>query len=300
MASDYDFLPVSNGSGDAPLMHISPARLPGATTLVVDTVTNIPTKFIATAGSLLASGLIDPTTAINFKGHLSGGNIIIDAFEPGSTDVGNTAGQVVIIKPNTGWANRVAQFIKNATNLGTPEAMTAAALSATSLAVSGTQTNAGPTVLNGAVSGTGYSMATMKNPYQFSVYRAAAQNDGGATPAIVQFDTEKFDTGNNFDAVTSHQFVAPINGFYHFTAGVWRNAKVGGTAYLYKNGSTILATGAFNDTSTANALHIIAPPPIQLTAGDTVDVRAGGEVSVRSLTVGPDTCYFGGFLTSAT
>lgn len=124
MAVDYDYLPVSNGSGDAVLMHVSSNRLVGATTLVVDSVTNVPTKFIATSGTLTSAGLIDPATKTDFKGHLSGSNIIIDSFEPGSTDLGNTAGQVVIIKPNTGWANRVAAHLKNMAGLGTPEDIT--------------------------------------------------------------------------------------------------------------------------------------------------------------------------------
>lgn len=119
--SDYDYLPASDGSGDASLMHVMSNRIVGATTIVVDTVVGVPAKFIGTSGTLLASGFLDPATITNFKGHVSGGNLIIDAFESGSTDVGNTSGQVVIVKPNTGWANRVASFIKNATGFGTPE-----------------------------------------------------------------------------------------------------------------------------------------------------------------------------------
>lgn len=132
MASDYDFLPASNGSGNAPLMHVTGTRIVGATTLAVDSITNVPSKFIASYGTLLPTGYIDPATQVDFKGHTSGANLIIDGFEPGSTDAGNVAGQVVVIKPTTGWANRVAQFIKNATNLGTPEAMTASTLTVTS------------------------------------------------------------------------------------------------------------------------------------------------------------------------
>lgn len=135
--ADYDYLPASNGSGDAALMHITANRLTGATTLTVDSIVNVPTKFIATAGTLLATGFIDPSTAINFKGHTSGSTLVIDAFEPGSTDAGNLSGQIVVIKPTTGWSNRVAAFIKNATNTGTPEAFWVAALTAVSATLSG-------------------------------------------------------------------------------------------------------------------------------------------------------------------
>lgn len=126
--ADYDYLPVSNGSGDAPIMHVSGTRVVGSTTLTVDTVTNVPAKFVATSGTLQSNGLIDPTTKTDFKGHLSGSDIIIDGYEPGSSDIGHSVGQVVIIKPNTGWANRIASFIKNATGFGTPEALYAASL----------------------------------------------------------------------------------------------------------------------------------------------------------------------------
>lgn len=128
---DYDFLPVSDGTGDAALMHVSADRSIGATTILVDTVSGVPTKFIATSGTLLATGLLDPATVTNFKGHLDGANLEIDAYEAGSSDLGHTEGQVIIIKPNTGWANRVASFIKNMTGFGTPENITVAALDAT-------------------------------------------------------------------------------------------------------------------------------------------------------------------------
>lgn len=97
----YDQLSASNGSGDAALMHISAPRLTGSTTIAVDTVVNVPTNFVATYGTLLPSGLIDPTTKRDFHGHVNAGSLVIDGFEPGSTDAGNTAGQIVIIKPNT-------------------------------------------------------------------------------------------------------------------------------------------------------------------------------------------------------
>lgn len=154
--ADYDYLPASNGSGDAALMHITAARSIGATTIIVDSVSNVPAKFIGTYGTLLANGYIDPATKRDFKGHTSGGNLIIDAFEPGNADAGNLAsGQVVIIKPNTGWSNRIATFIKNATGFGTPEAVTFAGIAATSITttsdatIGGNQTVAGNNTVTG-------------------------------------------------------------------------------------------------------------------------------------------------------
>lgn len=147
---NYDFLSVSDGNGDAALMHITADRLTGATTIEVDDVTNVPAKFIATSGTLLPSGFIDISTALVFRGHLSGGDLEIDAFAPGSTDVGNTSGQVVVIKPNTWWADKIAAFVKNATGNGTPEDITVAALTAASAVLSSHATVGGDLKLSGA------------------------------------------------------------------------------------------------------------------------------------------------------
>lgn len=105
---DYTYLSVSNGSGDAALMHVTGTRLTGATTIAVDGVTNVPAKFVATYGTLGSDGLITPSSKRDIAGHTSGGALVIDAFLPGSTDGGNTAGQVVVIKPNTSWADTMA------------------------------------------------------------------------------------------------------------------------------------------------------------------------------------------------
>lgn len=117
---DYSYLKASNGSGDAALMHVEAERLEGATTIEVDVTTNVPAKFIATQGLLLPNSLLDPTTVTNFYGHLDGGNLEIDGFLPGSTDEGTDEGMVVIIKPNTFWTDKVADFILKATGDGTP------------------------------------------------------------------------------------------------------------------------------------------------------------------------------------
>lgn len=112
--SDYDYLNVSDGTGDAALMHITAPRSIGGTVITVDGVVNVPDKFIASYGDLGSNGLITPASKRDFKGHILTGTLVIDAFEPGSTDAGNTEGQVVVIKPNTGWADRVADYIQRA------------------------------------------------------------------------------------------------------------------------------------------------------------------------------------------
>ena len=199
MAADYDYLPASDGTGDASLMHVTATRLIGGTTLTVDTVAGVPAKFIGTTGNLLSTGFIDPATKIDFKGHIDTGHIVIDGFEPGSADAGNTIGQVVVVKPNTGWANRVANFIKNATGYGTPEDHIVANLTVDN-----------DTTLDGPVGGAGYSMATMANPYKFSASLNANQTIPVSTWTKVNLNAEQFDTGSNFDDATNYQFTAQI------------------------------------------------------------------------------------------
>ena len=49
---DNSYLQVSDGNGDAALMHVEADRSPGSSTLNVDAITNVPAKFIATTGKL--------------------------------------------------------------------------------------------------------------------------------------------------------------------------------------------------------------------------------------------------------
>lgn len=161
-------------------MHVQSNRSVGSVAISVDSVVAVPTKFIATEGVLLSSGFINPVGKTDFKGHLGTGNqLIIDSFEPGSTDIGSTAGDVIIIKPNTGWANRLASFVKNATGFGTPENHTVAALTATDVSTT-TLEASGAVTLSGAtkVAGTSYFQAA-------SV--ASVDGSGNITPSAQVF-----------------------------------------------------------------------------------------------------------------
>lgn len=306
--SDYDFLPASDGTGDAALMHIQSVRLAAATTIDVDTVENVPSKFIATYGTLLPSGLIDPTTKRDFKGHVSGADLIIDSFEPGNVDAGNVAGQVVIIKPNVGWANRVAAFAKNFTGKGTPEDATVDDLAvggaltvAGDETVTGTLTANGPTVLAGAVSGAGFDTKNLKNSYKFLVYAAGSMNILATPTTGMPFDSKDYDTGNNVD-VTVHKgrFTAPIAGFYHFdTTGYCQSLT--GNAYIgfAKNG-TILAIGGLSAQSSGGSVAITCSETFQLAANDYIEVFAYNTQGTRDWLGTRQNSRFSGFLLSKT
>lgn len=243
MASDYDYLPISNGSGDSALMHVTGTRIIGATTIAVDSVANVPAKFIATSGTLLPTGYIDPTTVCNFKGHTSSGSLVIDAFEPGSTDAGNTAGQVVIIKPNTGWANRVAQFIKNATNLGTPEAMTASTLTVTT----GTTLPAGD-IGTADIAGAAITFAKLASAI-FSGQVTTYSNPGsaGGTFYYANIGGIKLMWGTTSDLGTgtfSNNITMPSGFFSTMQTGLANTVHVGGTNDIYADIQSYSTTSA--------------------------------------------------------
>lgn len=109
---DYSKLSASDGTGEAVVANVETDRLSGATTLNVDNVDNWPTNFICVTGTLNPNNYIDNSSMSIFYGHLDAGNIIIDSFAPGYTDVGNTAGQIAIIKPTTEWVNQVVELAR--------------------------------------------------------------------------------------------------------------------------------------------------------------------------------------------
>lgn len=117
MALDISFLDASDGTGDAALMTITANRIVGSTVIQVDTLVGVPAKFIGTSGTLDAQGFIVPASITNFYGHINGSDLAIDGFCSGNTDAGNTIGQIITIKPNTDWANLVANAIQGIKDL---------------------------------------------------------------------------------------------------------------------------------------------------------------------------------------
>ena len=120
-----NLIKASDGTGNAAMATVQSTRAPLATTLIVDTVDNIPATFIGTMGT--PHTFVDPitaeeivviseATAVDFTGHVDGTNLEIDAIPPGFTDNGSSAGDVIIIKPTTEWANNLANLLDVAHN----------------------------------------------------------------------------------------------------------------------------------------------------------------------------------------
>lgn len=110
------FLSASNGNGEPMLATITEDRPNGAMLIKVDGVTNFPTRFIATTGQVDGSGFLVADTMSVFYAHTdlaSPNNIYIDRFATGYSDKGNTAGERVMVKPTSEWANEVAEAIED-------------------------------------------------------------------------------------------------------------------------------------------------------------------------------------------
>lgn len=137
----------------------------------------------------------------------------------------------------------------------------------------------------------------ISNPHKFSVYRNAAQNATTNVYTKVNFDTEEFDTGGNFDNVTNYRFVAPVAGFYQFSWSVALGiggGSVDTVATLYKNGVVCkwgneLAGGG----GSTGSCHI------QVSATDYFEVYVFSSTT-QPMNVGSAKVFFTGYLTSTT
>lgn len=118
--AEIGILRASDGNGNASTATVQSTRSPMATTIQVNTTTNWPTKFIATMGTphtftdpvtSETITVISEATAVDFKGHLDGGNIEIDSIAPGYTDLGSSVGDIVIVKPTTAWADEIGDVL---------------------------------------------------------------------------------------------------------------------------------------------------------------------------------------------
>lgn len=119
MAS-INLIKASDGTGNASTATVQTVRNSGVTTIIVDTVNNIPATFMGSMGT--PHTFVDPVTseeitviseatAVDFTGHVSGANLEIDSIAPGYVDNGSAVGDIVIIRPTTQWADEVADVL---------------------------------------------------------------------------------------------------------------------------------------------------------------------------------------------
>lgn len=113
------------------------------------------------------------------------------------------------------------------------------------------------------------------------VYLSADQlNIVNATATKILFNTEDWDFGNDFDAVTNNRFVAPVSGYYYISASLCYTAMITNRLHyikVYKNGTggTLLLQD-FRDIALGSGATIItkASDIIYLAANDYIEVFA--------------------------
>lgn len=129
------------------------------------------------------------------------------------------------------------------------------------------------------------------------MYRNAAANTGNGAFAKITFDTENFDTNNNFATGT---YTVPVTGFYFIQ---WTTAFSGAAqdiaSSLYLNGTEYRRGGeARGDALVGTSMS--GSEIVSLTAGNTLDVYAYGAITI-ALQVGSNKLtYFSGFLVCRT
>lgn len=110
------YIRASDGTGEAVRPVVTGDRAIGNLILTVNSVSKIPTHFIATSGKLLGTGKLDPNTINQFRGRVTGTTLTIESFVASYPDKGNSIGDVILIKPSTAWANELADLLSVAHN----------------------------------------------------------------------------------------------------------------------------------------------------------------------------------------
>lgn len=115
------------------------------------------------------------------------------------------------------------------------------------------------------------NLTTDYNPYKFGAWRNAAQNTAAGSVVVV-YDTELFDTNNNYDTFNG-RYTAPVDGFYAFGGNQIVSHGANGATYnnILKNGAEIkrfheepsVASGNWT-TSGATFLQLVATDYVQL------------------------------------
>lgn len=144
------------------------------------------------------------------------------------------------------------------------------------------------------------STLSATNPHKFSVYRSAAWNTASNAFVKIQFDTENFDTGSDYDSVTNFRFIAPVAGFYQFNAAgsfTLGSNNIGSIA-LFKNGNLFKQGSESLVGSITTGFTAVVSDFIQLAQSDYIEVYAYGTGGAG--TTGNAATYFSGFLQSVT
>ena len=274
--------------------------LAGGTTLPLTSVTGLDTSTAVT----LVVGAGTATEEV-ITGVVSGSDLInCVRGKEGTTDSAHSAGETVnMFFTETHWDDAMDGILVSHDQDGTLKDGAVDAASVLASNVVTTAKIADDAVTAAKLDGVDKSLlSTDSNPYKFYVYRNAAQTPG--VNGKIRWDTEVFDTNNNFDSTTNYRYTAPVTGFYHLIASAgWGStgANVAIGTQILKNGTTVLSANRFvgmyaGSYSQECQCHWFG----QLTAGDYVEVYEGAG-STYALVVGnTGESFFSGYLVSRT
>lgn len=259
--------------------------------------------FSTTLGTTITSGA--STIPLNGTSGLTDGSIFVGIIEPGATNqqvftgtvdvsgsqitgvvwtrgtnVPHTAGVTIVdYTTGTGFNMVTSGILKQHTQTGAHRNITnTGGMSNTGGLTTDTLHVTSTTVLDGAITGDGYSMETMHNPSKFSVWRSASYTVGTPTYPLI-FDTKLWDTGNEYSTSTG-LFTANQDGFYRFSArgaigaGAYHGSGVG--ISLTVNGASYKEGDSFIMTYDNWETGVRVEGSIQLSAGDIVGVSFYG------------------------
>jgi len=82
-------------------------------------------------------------------------------------------------------------------------------------------------VTNAKITSKAVTMNKVDNPYKFRVYQNGNTAFSDGVLNIVHFDTESYDTNNNFD-VGTHFYTVPVSGYYQMNASCRVSGATGG------------------------------------------------------------------------
>jgi hypothetical protein len=274
--------------------------------------------------------VIDPTDATKkqvFTGTMdTSGSQVTGVVWTEGTNTTHTAGATVVdYETATAWAlnakfwriehnpegtHKFTQVLDTNSNETLKLGSTASAVN--ELTITNAATGNGPTIsatggdtnvdINFSPKGTGKLKGVVNNlynPYKFSAYRNAAWTAATNTVGKVTFDTEDYDTNNNFASGT---YTVPVAGFYHFDSMVASGFNNGATGYttLYKNGAEIKRgqqTSTMGLTGANVGVGFSISATIQCAASDTIEIYHYGNAGTGGTGT---TTHFSGFLISAT
>ena len=153
--------------------------------------------------------------------------------------------------------------------------------------VQDTETSPEERAITGAELGTEFSTTAKAR-----AYRTAAYTPGAANWVKIPFDTESYDPGSNFDAVTNNRFVAPVTGYYAVTGRFSVSSPAAGnifSAAIYIDG-VLHSKGNIAIAADDNTLGLVVNDIVYMAASSYVELWAYCSVA-RAFVVGSGETY---------